>query len=326
MTDSRINYTVVGAFVVLMVAVLVVLVTVIGGRSGSTDSYYTVYNNVGGLKYGTQVLYEGFPIGQVEDIVPERTEGDTRFKVLLSVKEGWGIPSDSIARIAASGLLAAVTINITGGHETTMIAAGGEIPGRDGGNIFSAMSDVAGEMSELSRSGLRPLLETLNTLAGSLNGVATQEIPSIAKDVRRMSGALADKVPVIATNLAAVSSKLDTQVLSENNMNALTQTLGNTQQATAQLGQMSKSLSGMSDEVRTLVKKLDGVVTDNRPDVRAAVQDLRYSLGTIARSIDSMTANMDATSRHMAEFSRSIRQNPALLIGGKAPADEETKP
>ena len=70
MKDSRINYVVVGGFVSVMIVVFVFIISILAGSTGSTDKYYTVYNNVGGLKYGTQVLCEGYQIGQVDSIEP----------------------------------------------------------------------------------------------------------------------------------------------------------------------------------------------------------------------------------------------------------------
>lgn len=325
MTDSRINYTVVGSFVLVMLVVLIGILAAMVGRAGSTDSYYTVYGNVGGLKFGTQVLYEGYPIGQIEEIVPQRSGASTRFKVVMSVKEGWAIPRDSLARIAASGLLSAVTINITGGTQDEMITPGGEIPGKSGGNIFAVMSDVAGEVTELTRGGIKPLLDTLNQMAGNANSLATSDIPAIAANLRKVSEALAERAPEITANVASMTGKLNEEVLSSQNVASLQRVMDNADKATAQLGQIAGNLGTMSTEVQKLVEQLDTMVSENRGDIRGAVKDMRYSLDAISRNIDSITYNMDSTTRNMAEFSRSVRQNPGLLLGGKPQRDEEKR-
>ena len=54
----------------------------------------------------------------------------------------------------------------------------------------------------------------------------------------------------------------------------------------------------------------------------ASVVDLRYTLSTVAQRIDAMTYNMEGASRNMYEFSRQIRLNPGLLLGGTPPTDE----
>ena len=102
MGSSRVNYVAVGAFVLALLAGLIVAIIALTGRGGPVDRYHTVYDNVGGIDVGTQVLYEGFQIGQVERITPLLTEGPVRFRVDLSVRRGWRIPEDSVARVAAS--------------------------------------------------------------------------------------------------------------------------------------------------------------------------------------------------------------------------------
>ena len=110
MKDSRINYVVVGGFTSVMIVAFVVVISILAGSTGATDKYYTVYNNVGGLKFGTQVLYEGYQIGQVDSIEPLFDDGQVNFRVNIEVQEGWVIPEDSIAQATVSGLLSAMFI------------------------------------------------------------------------------------------------------------------------------------------------------------------------------------------------------------------------
>lgn len=322
MIDNRINYTMVGGFVLLLFGSLFALLLVLGGRGGGRDAYYTYYNHVGGLKYGTQVLYEGFQVGQVEEIIPEHHGPKTRYKVMLSVRDGWDIPRDSVARVTATGFLSAVAIDITGGTDEKTIPVGGEIPGQAGGNMFAALSSVAGEVGDLSRQGLRPLLDALTRVVASLGDVASTQVPAIAQNLKSMSDELAKDTPRIAGNIAGFSDKLNQGVMSDNNMKSFQRVLSNAETASAQFSDISQNLNAMSQDVRSLSGQLDAMVKDNKTDLRDSVKDMRYSLDALSRNIDSITYNLDSTSRNMSEFSRSIRQNPGLLLSGKPPEDE----
>lgn len=322
MKDNRTNYVVVGAFVLLMLGGLVVALATLTGRSGPTAPYYTTYSNVGGLKYGTQVLYEGYPVGQVESIEPFRGEaGQTMFRVNVSVREGWPIPVDSSAQIAASGLLAAVTIDIRGGESRETLPPGSEIPGRNGGSIFATLEDVAGEVQALSQDSVRPLIDNINRYVVALGEMAVDSTPEIIENLRIMSADLSGRTPEITRNLTQFSAKLNEQVLSERNLASIDGTLTNAERASAEFAAMSGELKAMSAQVGGLVNSLDTLIAGSQEDVAAALADMRYSLDTVARSIDSITYNLDSTSRNMLEFSRSLRQNPGLLIGGTPPAD-----
>lgn len=65
MNGSKINYVVVGAFVVAVLAGLIVSLVWLKGWTSNTIAYIAIFRNVSGLTAGTNVLYEGFPVGQV---------------------------------------------------------------------------------------------------------------------------------------------------------------------------------------------------------------------------------------------------------------------
>ena len=82
---------------------------------------------------------------------------------------------------------------------------------------------------------------------------------------------------------------------------------------------------GLEETRKTLtasITKVNGVIDDNAGNVGEAARDLRYTLDTIARYVDDISHNADATARNMAEFSRAIRDNPGLFITGGAQADQ----
>ena len=88
MNYDKLNYVIVGGFVLAMLAGLIVALAMLTGRTGATDAYYVVYRNVTGIKFGTQV----------EEVVPEPSAGGMRFRVDFSVKEGWQIPEEQHRR------------------------------------------------------------------------------------------------------------------------------------------------------------------------------------------------------------------------------------
>jgi hypothetical protein len=129
MRRHNLNYVIVGLFVSAMLAAAIVAIALLTGQTGATDRYFVVLENVADLKFGTQVRYEGYPIGQVERIEPFPEGGSMRFRIELAVREGWRIPADSVARIGSSSFLAAKTIDIQSGTRDDVIAVGGEVPG-----------------------------------------------------------------------------------------------------------------------------------------------------------------------------------------------------
>ena len=124
MKHHRLNHVVVGIFTLAMLVAGIGSIVMLSGRTGGTDAYFLVVDNVADVKFGTQVVYEGYPIGQVEDVIPEEKDGRMQFRVNFGVAQGWRIPNDSIGEVAAPGLLAAVTLSIKAGRSKVALKPG----------------------------------------------------------------------------------------------------------------------------------------------------------------------------------------------------------
>jgi phospholipid/cholesterol/gamma-HCH transport system substrate-binding protein len=314
MQDSRINYVVVGAFVAAILAAFVIVVSTLAGRTGSTDEYYTIYDNVGGLKFGTLVMYEGYQIGQVDSIEPVIEGNQVNFRVNLSVQEGWNIPSDSLARATVSGLLAAMTIDIEGGKSTTLLKPGEKINGVSASNIFAALSSIGAEFGDLSANAIKPLLGNLNNYVSQLDKTTMEHLPGIMKNLETISGTLAEDLPEITNSLKRTIAIVETDVLAPENREKIDAIIGDLAAFTGDLEETRENLFQALDSVNKLI-------TDNAGNVDESIRSLRYTLDTLARYIDDIAQNADITTRNMAEFSRTIRENPGLLIRSK-PQDE----
>ena len=148
----------VGLFVLAMLAALIFGIAQLTGRSGPADRYTTVYRNVTDIGFGTKVLYEGYPVGQVEAVTPRPAGSGMEFVVEFSVRRGWRIPADSVATLVSPRLLAPLAIDIRGGTSATALQPGDTIPGEPGQNMFAAMGTLAGQLSTVDFSRIDPIL------------------------------------------------------------------------------------------------------------------------------------------------------------------------
>jgi phospholipid/cholesterol/gamma-HCH transport system substrate-binding protein len=324
MRDGRINYVLVGAFVLAMLVAMVLGIALILGRTGSADSYYAVYDNVAGVKYGTKVLFEGFTVGQVEDIQPRHEGGPVSFKVRLAVASGWPIPDDSVARIAVSGLLSAVAIDIKGGSSAALLRPGAQIRSQSGGNLFGALAEIASEVTSLSQTGLRPLVETLNRTMNAFGPVIEQRAPQLFDNLVALSSDLAAKTPRISANVEQMTNGMN-RLLRDDNTRKFDDMIDHADHAAANLAELTNALQSSRAKVDALLTTLNKTADANSDTVSQSLKDLRYSLQAVARNIDSVTYNLEGTARNMNEFSREIREDPGLLLGGSR-RREETGP
>jgi phospholipid/cholesterol/gamma-HCH transport system substrate-binding protein len=302
-----VNYVLVGAVVLAAFVLLLVALAMITGRSGASTAYYTHYRNVTGLRFGAPVFYQGYRIGQVGAITPERDAKGTRYKIELDVRRDWPIPKDSIARLTASGLLADVAIGISEGEAKDMAASGSELAGAESADIFSAMNELASQMSDLTRNQIAPMLKNLSGHVDSIASVLDKNTPELMEQSRALLARL---------NHASDSMN---DVLKSDNRAALAGILANTQQLTQQL-------RGTQERLDDALRQLDSIAKENRPGVRDAVDDLRAILSALSGRIDSMSQHLEAASRNFDEFSREVRKSPnRLLLSPKADKVEDVE-
>jgi phospholipid/cholesterol/gamma-HCH transport system substrate-binding protein len=305
MRDARTNYVIVGSFVLAMLAALVTVVALLTGRTGASDTFYTELPNVGGIKYGSKVSYEGFVIGTVEEISPKRVDGKTRFRLKMAVQQGWPIPQGSVARITAPGILAAVVIDIKGAPSDAMIPPGSDIPGGGAANIFAVMNEMSAQVTRLNEDGLLPLMATLNAQVAMVGEMLEKKAPELLANLAEISADLAVKAPRITSDVQKMTGTLATQVVTDQNAAKIVSSLDNVADLTA----------GLKDSR----SRLDGIIATidaNKGNVDSSLKDLRHTLQAVARTIDSVTYNLEGTTRNVHEFSRQIRDNPGVLIGG----------
>lgn len=305
MKRDNVNYVLVGAAVLVAFALLLATLIAITGSRGGNVGYHAYFDNVTGVRLGAPVLYQGFRIGQVADIVPERA-GNTRYRVELAVRKDWPIPSDSIAQLQASGLLADVRVAIRGGESRAMLAPGAELTSEPGGDVFAAMNELADELTVLTRDRIRPLVETLAVRIDSITGSIDSGLPSLVSE----SSALLARLNQAADNV--------NQLLGQDNRLVIGATLGDLRVVAADLRETQA-------QTQALIGTLNQTLSENRPEIRQVVVDLERAVSTIAQRMDSVAHHLDSSSRNFDEFSREIRRNPTRLLFSPKADDVEEK-
>jgi phospholipid/cholesterol/gamma-HCH transport system substrate-binding protein len=308
MKRDSVNYVLVGAAVLAAGVLLIVALAMITGRGGVSTAYYTHYQNVTGLRYGAPVFYQGYRIGQVGTITPERGKDGTRYKIELDVRRDWPIPKDSVAHLTATGLLADVAVGISEGKDRAMAAPGSELAGAESADIFSAMNELAGQISGLTRNQITPLIQTLSKRVDSITGAIDKGTPDLVRQSQQL-----------LTRLNHVSDSLD-DMLKPDNRAAVADILANTQELTKQLRETQQKLDDA-------LGQLDSIAKENRPGIRDSVTDLRAVLEALSGRMDSISQHLQTASRNFDEFSREVRKNPnRILVSPKPDKVEEQEP
>lgn len=221
MKHENINYVVVGGFVTVIAVVFILAVSLIAGKSGSTDEYYVIYERVNGLKYGNVVSFEGYPVGNIGKVEPLHQKNGTQYKVTLNINKGWPIPEDSNAQMISSGLLAEVAVDIQEGKSGTLLKPGQTLRGSNSTDVFSAVNNMAAELGKViedlrtitsvasEKKGVPLLLTRVNTLADNMNNTVGEIDKLVGNANRIVNQDLEQGITGLGTSLQVVTENID---------------------------------------------------------------------------------------------------------------------
>ena len=300
MRDSRNNYLLVGVFVLTMLSALLVWLAVLSGTTQATTAYYMEFENVIGLSPGGQILFEGYPVGEIDDIVFTRRPGASVYRLNVNIRKDWDIPEDSLAVMTQASLLSAVVVDIQAGSSNQMLAPDSRITSLGSSNIMTAMSSVAAKLGNLADTNLQPLLENLSGGTGSLQ--------TLSKD----APIILDNVKIFTKQLTTASTRLN---------HILNQSGGHIESILGKADQASGNISILTTDFHQTRKQLDAflismrkLVTNNRGEIDHSVADLHHALEVVASHVQEISSNLEATTRNMNELSTELRRNPSLLV------------
>ena len=303
MKETSRNYTAVGAFVLSMLALLLFWIAVLSGAATSRDHYYIEWDNVMGLKPGTQILFNGYPIGLIDEIqrIENPANGGGNFRVDIEIEKDWPIPDSAIALTTAPSFLAALVVNINGGDSTTLIQPGSEIPGKEQSDLLSAAGDVMATLTE-TLEFMKPKLESITD---SVSMVLNEEN---AAQIRSMLQTLNDRINDLLS--AENSARVETILT---NLSAVSQ----------DVVELADGLRNSRAVIDDILKKIDSLVEDSGSELEESLVHLRASLETVARHIDAIANNLETTTRNANEFSEQIREDPSVLLRGRDSGSDE---
>jgi len=193
--ESKINYTLVGLFVVLLLAGLITFAYWLGKYGGKQEyDYYHVYisESVAGLSTDASVKYRGVEVGTVEHIglSPKNSE---KVELLLKIEHKTPVKVDTTATLKSFGLTGLAYVELEGGSwDSPLLRPKGNeipvIPARP--STFARAYESMSHLTEKSTKALDKFSQLLSE--ENLQNVATilAETKMLTKDIRGQHQAL----------------------------------------------------------------------------------------------------------------------------------------
>jgi phospholipid/cholesterol/gamma-HCH transport system substrate-binding protein len=316
--ESKREQAMVGLFVLVAVAVLIGMTFALSGAfGGSAVTYRAYFRFAGGLEPGATVRYSGGPkVGRVEKLQLD-PDNPARLEVTFRVRASLPVKTDSHVRIMSLSLLGNNHLEIVPGTPNASLAKAGAILQSDPYVDFNALTAKINDLAPQAQQLLVALTDRANELK-----VTVARVNDVLNDQNRanLAGTLAATRGMLAENRAPVKA-----------------TVHNLNSASENLGPLLEDLRKTAAQTTQTLNHFDGMIGDNRPDIRQAVIDLRRSLANVAdltdrldqrldvnsENIDELLENLRQVSANLRDFSDTIKSRPDSLIHTKSPREHK---
>ncbi|RMH32759.1 MAG: MCE family protein [Nitrospirae bacterium] len=303
--EPRINYTIVGAFVIVLGVVLVGIVLWLGkGYDRQVyDRYYAFMGeSVSGLNVNAPVKYRGVEVGRVAEIVldPDNPE---RVRLTLDIVRGTPIKEDTVAVLNVQVLTGLAIVDLTGGSRDAkpLTARPGE--------PYPVIKTKPSLLVRFNESATL-LLNNLNRVTEALAMVLDDET---RKTIDRLLTDVAQVTHQLAAHDHEVGKSVTYAVRTLKNLERVTQHL--TAQLPALMSRVQTSaaaLENMSRRVAQTSTRLDAAVERTAPDLQRFAAQTLPEASTLIAELRDLTATLQRVAQQLE------REPQSLLFGRSA--------
>ncbi|GGB24711.1 hypothetical protein GCM10011380_12820 [Sphingomonas metalli] len=319
--ETRSNHVLVGAVVLILLAVLALFTVWIARLGGASEKEYDIFfrQSVDGLARGSAVTYSGVPSGQVKTIA--LWPNDPQFvRVRISVNDDTPVLQGTTATVVGS-FTGTSTVSLDGARKGAAPIA---CPDSNATSVcpygVPVIPTKQGGLGAILNSAPQ-LLERLSTLTERLTGLLTDRnqasIAGILDNTNRLTDALADRGPEIAATLA--QTRVAIQQAGE---------------ASQQIGQLAATTNGLlANDIQPTIQNLNGAIASAQKSaetLNAAITDARPGLQTFSRQTvpeaNRLVRDLRTTAAALSSIAEKVdQQGASSLIGSQKLPDYKGK-
>lgn len=297
--DDKVNYTLVGAFVLVLGAALVaaVLWLAAGAQGGKRYGLYqsTMRESVAGLSVDAPVKYMGVDVGKVREIAIDPADS-SQVRLRFLIEQGTPIKTDTEAVLKTQGLTGIAYIELNGGT-----ADSPPLPAGDGKDIPTIASRPS--LSTRLESVLSTVLASVERMSASLQATFDPDTRAALRQMLRDTAALTH---TLASQQAALASSISDTA----------RTARNTARASEQLGSAIDRVAKAADSVDSMARSVGAAGDRASRSVEAAVDGIQELRQDTAPALAQLLDELNRLANSLQRLSEQTERNPnSLLLG-----------
>jgi phospholipid/cholesterol/gamma-HCH transport system substrate-binding protein len=279
--DSKINYTLVGVFVVILTTGLIMFAYWLGENGGQQQyDYYHVYipESVAGLSTDAAVKYRGVNVGTVESIAIN-SKNTEEVELRLKIEQGTPIKQDTKAKLQSFGITGLTFIELIGSSQDSPLL-------EHAPNKISVIPSSPSTYAQIDES-LRLFSEKSSLALDKFDKLLSEE------NIANFSAILTE-TKLLTTNLRGqmpgIKQVVDNGVIME-------------QRVTSAFVKVDKAAAS--------VKKMADILTENYADTGHKIQeDVHHSLA----SFNQLSDELQLMAKDLQRTIESLKASPSDLL------------
>lgn len=298
--EQRVNYTLVGLFVVILGLASVALGYWLSfGERHKIYRTYLIYfeESVAGLTVDSPVKFNGVDVGYVKEIILNQDD-PKEVQVMLRIEQGTPITEATEATLESQGItgIRFISLRVTAANSVPLRAKFKQ--------KYPVINAKPSLMTELDKA-LRDAAANVKAMTMSFRRVFDDDenVKSIKLSLRHIaefSGTLAKNSEEIDRSLKTLEALLTNAEKTSTQLPLITKKL---EIGLDSFNHMSKSLQVTSEQVALTMK-------DGRVSMQQLSQQIFPSTQQLIARLDSMAANLE-------QVSKELQQDPSIILRGK---------
>lgn len=296
------NYALVGAFVLLLSAVLIAGVLWIasgGALQKKYDKYLAIEDeSVAGLNLNAPVKYNGVEVGKVSEIQLDPINPE-QVRLTFAIERGTPIKTDTVAVLKTQGLTGIAYVELGGGSS-------GALPLQPSAQAPYPEIRTKPSLSARLENVLTTVLTKLDRTSSNIDALLSTE------NRAALTSALAD-IATVSRTIAARKEVIDAGIVNA------ARTADNSARATAQLGPIIARVGRAADSVERMGNEVALAGTATSKTVTAVGTDVQHFAADTLPEIQRLLGELSDLSNSLRRLSEQTARDPAGLIRGRSP-------